>query len=133
MSFTQVNWLAVIVGAVINMVLGFLWYGPLFGRLWLRLIGKNPQELQSSSGLYAANALGALVSALVLALVIRGLGIETWWSGALAGAVLWVGLGATGTLTTNLFEGRNTGVWQLHALYQLVVFAIEGAMFAAWR
>jgi len=28
--FGQVNWVAVVLGAVFSMLLGFLWYGPLF-------------------------------------------------------------------------------------------------------
>ncbi len=133
MLTVQVNWPAVVVGAAFNMLLGFLWYGPLFGRLWLRLIGKKPEELASSAGLYIANALGTLVSAFVLAMVIRSLGITGWGIGALAGAVLWIGLGATATLTKTLFEGPGAGVWLLHALYQLIAFAVNGALFAAWR
>ena len=30
----NVNWLAVIVGAVVAYALGWLWYGPLFGKTW---------------------------------------------------------------------------------------------------
>jgi hypothetical protein len=31
---TQVNWLAVIVGAVGAFALGMLWFGPIFGKAW---------------------------------------------------------------------------------------------------
>ena len=41
LPFDQINFLAVLVGGVINMAVGFVWYGPLFGKLWLRLIGKT--------------------------------------------------------------------------------------------
>ena len=51
-SFTSVNWLAVIVGTVVSMALGTLWYGPLFGKTWLRLIGKSPEEIESEPTMY---------------------------------------------------------------------------------
>ncbi len=35
-SFSAVNWLAVLLGTVLSMALGALWYGPLFGQLWLK-------------------------------------------------------------------------------------------------
>mgnify|MGYP001090013640 CR=1 FL=1 len=39
--FGRVNWIAVVLGGVFSMILGFLWYGPLFGKLWLRTIGST--------------------------------------------------------------------------------------------
>ena len=52
MQFLAVNWLAVLVTAIINMVVGFLWYGPLFWRLFLRLIGKREEEIEASPVVY---------------------------------------------------------------------------------
>ncbi len=48
MPFCQVNWIAVVVGTIFNMFLGFMWYGPLFGPLWLKLISKTKEEIKSS-------------------------------------------------------------------------------------
>ena len=50
--FTQVNWIAVLIGGVFNMVFGSLWYGPLFGKVWLKAIGKSADELESSATMY---------------------------------------------------------------------------------
>ena len=36
-----VNYLAVLLSAVSNMVVGFLWYGPLYGKEWRNLVGFN--------------------------------------------------------------------------------------------
>jgi hypothetical protein len=30
----EINWLAVVVAAAVTFVLGGVWYGPLFGRVW---------------------------------------------------------------------------------------------------
>ncbi len=40
-----VNWLAVVLGAVAFFVVGALWYGPLFGKVWQREAcpGERPQ------------------------------------------------------------------------------------------
>ncbi|MDO8488446.1 MAG: DUF1761 family protein [bacterium] len=34
-----VNYLAILAAAVLSMVLGFLWFGPLFGQTWMKLMG----------------------------------------------------------------------------------------------
>lgn len=132
LALADVNWLAVVVAAVINMFVGFLWYGPLFGQTWLRLIGKSPQDIEQDNSMYAISALAALVSAYVLAVIIRTVGVTGWVNGALTGAFVWIGIGATGTLVYTTFEGPPRSVWSLHAAYQLVVFLIMGALFAVW-
>jgi len=43
--------------------------------------------------------------------------------GALTGAVVWVGMGATGTLTYSIFNGPPLGSWLLFSLYGLIVYA----------
>ena len=35
----EVNWIAVIAAAVSAFVMGGLWYGPLFGKKWMALVG----------------------------------------------------------------------------------------------
>jgi len=130
--FGQVNWIAVILGAVFNMGLGALWYGPLFGTMWLRVIGKKREEIQSSAAMYLLPLAASLVSAYILAVLIAGLGIDVWWQGLVMGVVVWVGVGSTATLTTGTFEDAPLAAWLLFALYQLIVYAAEGLVFAVW-
>lgn len=40
----NVNWLAVVVGAVVAYALGWLWYGPLFGKAWSTGLGISVPE-----------------------------------------------------------------------------------------
>jgi uncharacterized protein YjeT (DUF2065 family) len=30
----HINWLAILIAVVVNFILGFLWYGPIFGKAW---------------------------------------------------------------------------------------------------
>ena len=131
--FAQVNWIAVVLGAMFSMLLGFLWYGPLFGKLWLRSIGKKQEELSSNAGMYVFAFLAALVSAYVLAVLVAALGVTVWWRGAVLGALVSVGIGSMAALVNGIFH-RNSGVaWLLFALYQLVLNTAEGLVFTVWR
>lgn len=132
MPFGQVNWIAVVVGTIFNMVLGTIWYGPLFGNRWLKLTGKSKEEIKSSPWMYIASLIAGFLSALALALIIEGFGVTTWLMGAVTGGVFWIGIGAMATLNTSIFGDNKMGVWLLFAIYQLVVFAAEGAVFAIW-
>jgi len=131
--FGQVNWIAVLLGGVLSMVLGFLWYGPLFGKLWLRTIGKKEDELKSSAGMYILAFVAALATAYVLAVLVSALGVTTWWRGAILGAVVSVGVGAASALVNGLFLRNTISSWALFAFYQFVLYTVEGIVFAVWR
>jgi Protein of unknown function (DUF1761) len=69
----NVNWLAVIVGAVLSFLLGWLWYSPmLFGKRWAEGVGV---ELGSAS----AMPVGAMVAQIV------GIFLLAWLFGVTAG------------------------------------------------
>jgi hypothetical protein len=131
-SFASVNWLAVAVGMVVSMFLGFLWYGPLFGKTWLRLIGKSPEEIESDPMMYAKTAVAAFVAMLFLNMVVGSLGAISFLSGFIVGALTFLGFGATQTFVYTTFEGPTEKVWLLFGSYQILVFAIMGGVFAIW-
>lgn len=131
--FAQVNWVAILLGGVFSMILGFLWYGPLFGKLWLRSIGKKQEELKSSPQMYIIAFVAALAAGYVLAVLTGALGVSLWWRGALLGAIVSVGIGAAAALVNGLFLRNTISSWALFAFYQLVLYAVEGTVFAVWK
>jgi hypothetical protein len=132
-SLAGINWIAVIVGVILANVLGFVWYGPLFGKPWTRAIGKSPEEMQGSPMMYAVTVIASLITMVVLAASVQAFGSATLVEGAVVGAALAIGLYATGTYVGSTFEGRNITLWQINTLYNFVVIVVMGAVFAAWR
>ena len=132
MVFWPVNWVAVLIVMVFSMVLGTLWYGPVFGKLWLRLREKSADEITSGPGMYIGSALLALVAAYVFAVVLNSIGIDTIGGGILTAAVVWMGIGAATGLTAAIFNETKLGVWLLNAAYELVVFVGAGILYTAW-
>lgn len=128
--FSEVNWLLVVVGVVVSNGLGFLWYGPLFGAAWLRMIGKSMDEIESDASMFLVTALASLVSMIALALLVAGFGARGLFQGLIAGGVAAVGFSAPATLVYSEFEGPSRSVWFLYSAYQFVVYLIMGALFA---
>ena len=60
------NWIAIIVATAAAMVIGYLWYGPVFGKTWMALTGRGMGTGQSAGPLYALTALAAFVEAIAL-------------------------------------------------------------------
>jgi hypothetical protein len=51
-----INWLAVLVAAIATFVLGGLWYGPLFGRIWRAAEGQTEPPAKQRFALFAVDA-----------------------------------------------------------------------------
>lgn len=61
----HINYLAVLVAAVLNMAIGALWYSPvLFAKPWMKAIGKSMKDMGKPGPGYALTTLGSLVMAL---------------------------------------------------------------------
>lgn len=131
----EVNFLAVIVGGVLYMIVGALWYSPmLFGNYWMKQIGKTVEEIQQSSPLeYGYAFVAALLSTFMLAVFMKALGAATLTDGLMAGGLVWLGFVATTTLTYTIFEGPPKTVWMLYQGYQLLMLLIVGGLLGAWQ
>lgn len=135
MPSVDINWWAVIVAALINMVVGAVWYSPgVFGKYWARLTGhKTEGNMSMANSGYAVSALGALVQAWVLVHFVRFAGSTTFSKGLVTGFFIWLGFVAVVMAAMNAFEGRNWDLVRLNAGYWLLVLLINGGLLAAWR
>lgn len=128
MDFSSFSWLAVLAAVVANMVLGFLWYGPLFGKSWRAAVGKTEEDRPDPSlGLYLVPVLSSLVGAIVLWNVMQATGL----SGIMAAFWMWVGFVALTSYTNFLFEGRSSTLWAIENGNHLVGFLISGFIMGA--
>lgn len=45
----NINWLALIVAAIVPLAVGALWYGPLFGKVWQEEVGITDEQLMQGN------------------------------------------------------------------------------------
>ena len=130
-----VNYLAVIVGAVAYFVLGGLWFSVLFGKVWLKAIGKTEDEIRAEGGAgigYAVSMVGGVVMAYVLAVLLNNAGATTVMEGLKYGFMVWLGFSITSVTPTYIYEGRNKTLLMIYGAYTLIGYLIIGAILAAW-
>ncbi len=129
------SYLAIIVAAVAQFILGWLWYGPLFGKRWMSLMGINPQSInrEGMGKTLVWTFIGSLVTAGVLRKFATMVGATTVGAGVGLGALVWFGFIATVTLAGVLYEKRPVKLYILNNGYQLVSLVVMGAIVAAWR
>src|SRR5947207_3505777 len=90
----QINYMAVVAAAVVNMVLGFLWYGPLFGKPWMKMMNFTEEHMKAAQAKgmgksYVVMTIGALLMSWILAHAIVFATGFLAISGAMAG--IWIG------------------------------------------
>ncbi len=128
------SYLAVIVAAIAQYILGFLWYGPLFGKTWRALMGVKDQSMGAGMGKTLVwSFIGSLVTAGVLRKFATMVGATSVGAGISLGAMVWLGFIATVTLASVLYEKRSVNLYILNNAYQLVSLVVMGAIVAAWR
>ena len=139
MQAVPLNYLAIVIAAIASMVLGFLWYGPIFGKQWMKEMGFSKEKMDQSkkAGMtksYALMAVGSLVMSFVLANALVFASTYLKASGVFAGLMVgfwnWLGFVAPVTLGSVLWEGKSWKLWFLNNGYYLVTLSVMGAILA---
>lgn len=142
MFSVPINYLAILVCGIVSMFVGYLWYGPLFGKTWMALMGMKMEMMTEAqkkgmSKSYFMMFVGSLVMAYVLSYNLFFAATYLKVSGVSAGFMSafwnWLGFIAPVTLGSVLWEGKSWRLWFLNNSYQLVTLLIMGAILAVWR
>ncbi|MCC6290991.1 DUF1761 domain-containing protein [Candidatus Nomurabacteria bacterium] len=136
-----VNYLAVLVGAVLSMVVGAIWYGPLFGKKWLEIVGASEvdletrRQMQKSAGpLYVVQFFLTLFQVLVLAILVNN---ANAFSGISVSFLVWAAFimptVAGCAMWTSEPSKQKWARFLIQAGYQLVLFIIFGLLLQLWK
>ena len=133
----SLNYLAIIVGVVINQLLGAAWYRT-WAKPWMADVGYTLEDLEAMRGTsqqwypYVVAIVAALIFCFVLALLIQGLGANNAVEGLLLGLLVSIGAIATSYATTYSFESRSLRLFLINSGYPVLSYAIIGILLAAW-
>ncbi|HYL09145.1 MAG TPA: DUF1761 domain-containing protein [Candidatus Acidoferrales bacterium] len=131
----RINYLAIIVAAILYFLLGGLWFGVLFSNQWMALEGFKAADLKNINPTipYVVSMVANLVIAFILALVCATQKADSLVKGAQTGILVGIGFVATTTLSTYLFEGRSMHLFMINTGYPVVGLALMGAVIGAWK
>ena len=130
----DLNIIAILVVTAIEFFLGFLWYSKaVFGKLFLKHLGKNEDEVQMKP-------LDGILSVVISFLTFLFFGILLDFLGAfdvvislLLALVVWVGFVATSNYYGVIYEGRNKMLYLIFILYKLVGLLIGALVLGLWK
>lgn len=136
MKELKINHLAVLVSVIMLFVLGFLWYGPIFGEKWMGLVGLDMAKIEANppgAGVWVTNIVSSVVSMYALAWLFTKLKVESAMDGAKYALIISVAFVLLSTMTTNMFAQRPYGLAWITGGFSVVGNTIGGIIMGAWR
>jgi len=134
LSFSDLNWLAIIVAAISAFGLGGLWYSPvLFVKAWMRETGITEESAKASNmaKIFGLAAILAMLSAILLGLFLgkdAGGGV-----GALSGFLMGLGTIFSFLGITYLFERKTLAHFLINASYGVAALTLMGFIIGVWQ
>ena len=131
----EINWLAVVAAAGSTFLLGGLWFGPLFGKVWMRVSSMTPERAaEANTGrIFGISFLLQLLAATVLAAFLGPESVMAFGPAVAASASVGIAWVAPAFGVVYLFEQRPLGHFLVNAGYHVVSFLLMGIIIAAWR
>ena len=132
LEFAGLNWLAILVATVAAFVLGWLWYGPLFGQAWLKAIGKTADEIEPSPQPFIITFFTTLLTCIVLAALMSSLDMMNPAGGMALGAMTGIAFVAASQASDSAFCGWGMPLFLILSGYRVVFNILMGAILGVW-
>ncbi|HEX9503301.1 MAG TPA: DUF1761 domain-containing protein [Patescibacteria group bacterium] len=133
MAHSSINWLAVIMAMIAQMVVGFVWFSPaLFFQKWL-----DANQLQAprkpEAWIFIVMVILTFISTTALAAILRNIGSRTAFAGIIAAGFIWTATLMPFIAGTTLSTGRKYSLIALEYGHTIIGLLIAGAILAAWH
>ncbi len=137
-SLVDINYWAVLVGAVAYMLIGMLWYGFLFMKQWMKLMGftekdKKKAKKKGMAKYYLVAFIAALIMSYVLAHFVDYVGAVDLLGALKAAFWIWLGFIAAIMINSVLWEGRPVKLYLINISYQLVSLIVMAVILVLWK
>ncbi len=135
----EINFIAVVVSAILAFGTGAIWYSPiLFGNAWIKAHGYTDaqvQQMQSESTPwpYLGSAVSYVVMTLVISIFVSYSNVSTIGDGLWMGLLFWLGFAAPVGLTGNLFSDKPISVFVIDTLHHLTYLLLISVILTLWR
>ena len=108
LSFSDLNWLAIIVAAVAFFVLAAIWYQPaVMGRKWMETAGVDASGGGPSAVTYVGTLVSYFLMAMVLAMIAQGIGASSFGDGLMLGLATGIAFVFLQARINAEYEGRS--------------------------
>lgn len=139
MDISMLNIWAILVATLSTFVVGWLWYGPLFGKAWISATGLSEEQLQQGNmaKIFGLAFIFELIMAFNLAMFLTGSPEAAeqmnYQMGAFYGFLTGFGWVFFALAVNSLYEQKSWNYILINGGYWTVTFTIMGMIIGAWK
>lgn len=134
------NYVVMFGAAILAMVVGAIWYGPLFGRKWMEIIGATALDKEKRAEMQKAAmpfyAIQFALTLMQLCVLNNFIGVWGTVSGIQVALWVWIGFIVPTLAGTAMWNNNSNKVklaqFLIQAGYQLVIFVLFGYILGVW-
>ncbi len=134
MDPSTMNWLAVFVASILGFVIGGLWYGPLFGKAWMKAAGMTEEMIKEGNmaKTYGLTWVFTLIIAVIFGFFFNDPSVDAAM-GALYGFFTGFGFMMMAVAVNAMFEQKSAKYFLINGGYWVVIAVAMGAFIGGWK
>jgi hypothetical protein len=135
-TFSNINWLHVLVAAIAYFALGAIWYSFLFRNKWIAYQNIKIDETSSQKGVGAimfGSFILMLIATIGLAIIVERLQLNHFSSGVKWGLLTGVCFSATAISISYLYVKKPSGLHIIDGLYHIIGQIIAAVILSCWH
>jgi hypothetical protein len=130
----HVNYVAVLIAAAVQFLLGILWYKVIFRKSWAKLTGcEGSDKLANSIFGFVTFYIACFLLSFVMAHIDALGGAKSADLGARYGVLCWLGMIAPPMFAQHIFERRRANLFAINGAFWLLAMAVGSALVASFR
>lgn len=135
-QYVQTHLLGIFLALVATYVIGSVWHGPLFGKLWMELnkIPMPKKEDRKVSMMFpglAANFVFVVLESAVLGRTFQIVQLDSIWHALIIATIIWLPFSALLLANIYAWSGKSFKVWLLDAMHAWIsILAIAAILYA---
>lgn len=126
----SLDWVAIVAYVAISLVLGWIWYGPLFGTAWLEAMGLSKEDVTPSPTPFIVAVIAGILTGGGMDWLVTSLAIDTVAGGICIGLLVGFGFIAASSISDGEFAKVSRQLHYINGGYRVVLSVIGGILFA---
>ena len=139
----KINMLAILVAVVVNFILGFIWYTPLFGKAWGKEMCYDPNEKPEKSAMIKGMLFMVIGNFLFAYVFAHNIAAWTFVPGItelgdvtnamMAAVFTWLGFYLPGQLGATVWEKNSWKLFGINTGYHLLSLIVVAMILTFWK
>jgi hypothetical protein len=126
------NWLAIAAAAVGFYAVGFIIYGAVFSKLWMKLSGYTKEQLQPHKWKMAISPIMPILTAIGLAIILKLARVDNLSAGLVLTFQIWFFIVLSTRLYSFVYSPEKPGLLVMDAIHLFLGTMVAGGSISAW-